>query len=272
MNAELSAKYHKLTEILREFESVVVGYSGGVDSTFLLDVALKTIPARTLAVICRSPAYPIKEFIEAQAVAQQLGAQLMIVYADILSDPDFQRNPRNRCYYCKLKLFAQLQQIAANQGYAQVIDGSNLDDLDDYRPGMAALTKLKVRSPLLEAKLTKQEIRELSRAAKLPTWDKPSMACLISRIPFGDSITNERLQRIEEAETLIRSLGFKQVRVRDHKTLARIEVERNELDRVMTKETRQSIIYGLKGLGYMFVTIDLEGYRSSGSNEAPPAS
>lgn len=263
----LERKYERLKAILKEMGGVVVGFSGGVDSTFLLKTAQEVLGDKVLAVIASSETYPSREIDEALKLARALGVRYKLIKTHELQDPNFRKNPPQRCYYCKKELFSRLKKIAQEEGFSWVVDGSNYDDLKDFRPGTQARDELGVRSPLQEARLTKEEIRHLSRSAGLPTWDKPSFACLASRFPYFSEIKEEVLVRIAQAEEFLRSQGFRQVRLRHHGLLARIEVPPENIPRLLEPELRQKIVQRLKHLGYQYVTFDLEGYRSGSMNE-----
>jgi len=263
----LQRKQSALERILRDLGSVLVAYSGGVDSTFLAAAAHRTLGPRALAVTAASPTYPSSEVEEARSIARSLGLRHLVIETDELENPAFVRNDRSRCYYCKGELFAKLWDIARQEGLAAVADGSNADDVEDYRPGRQAGVELSVRSPLLEAGLTKLEIRELSRQWGLPTWKKPSFACLSSRFPYGTSITLDALERIERAEEYLKSLGLGQLRVRHHDPIARIEVEPESFGLFLDPEVRRRVVRHLRDLGYSYVTLDLEGYRTGSLNE-----
>ncbi|MDP3143559.1 MAG: ATP-dependent sacrificial sulfur transferase LarE [Candidatus Omnitrophota bacterium] len=265
MNKILSRKLNRLRNILSRMKSVLIAYSGGVDSTLLLKVAKEVLEDKTLAVIASSATYPKKEMREAKKLAEKLKVRHLVIKTRELNDPRFVSNPVNRCYFCKKELFTKLKDIARKRNLKYVCDGSNLDDLKDFRPGTIAKKQLKIRSPLQEAKLTKADIRNISRELKLATWDKPSLACLASRLPYKTRISPSVLKRIDAAENYLRALGLVQVRVRHHGNLARIEVEKDSLGRVL--KLIKKIIKKFKGLGYTYITLDLQGYRTGSMNE-----
>jgi uncharacterized protein len=265
------AKLDRLRAILREMGSVAIGYSGGVDSTLLLRVATDILGPQALAMIGRSATYPTREFEEAVRLAGAMGARWLVVDTEETDDLKFRENPANRCYYCKTELFGKLGGIAAQENIRWIADGTITDDLSDYRPGMQAKSEKDVRSPLLEAGLSKAEVREISRELGLPTWDKPAFACLSSRFPYGTGITRENLTRVDTAETFLRDNGFRCFRVRFHDaTTARIEVGVDEIVRMMDPAFRTSLVARLKDLGFVYVTLDLQGYRTGSMNEVLP--
>jgi len=265
---QLDTKFQKLKDILTELGSAVVAFSGGVDSTFLLQVARDVLGTeRVIALTATSPTYPSHEFNESVKLAKELGVQQIVVDSNELEIPGFADNPPQRCYHCKKELFAICLNKARELGYAEVLDGSNLDDLDDYRPGRQAAAELKVRSPLLEAGLTKEDIRALSRRSGLPTAEKQAFACLASRFPYGTRITAERLEQINRCETFMRENDFHTFRVRYHGETARIEVALDELSRIIDDKVRLQLLAEFKAAGFTYVALDLQGYRTGSMNE-----
>jgi uncharacterized protein len=268
VTTELEEKYRRLMQILEAMGGVVVAYSGGVDSSLLLKVSVDVLGDRALAVTAESETYPAREGAEAIELARRLGARHRVIHTEELAIQHFADNPPERCYYCKTELFEKLLGIAREEGLAAVADGSNVDDADDYRPGMRAAAELGVRSPLREAGLTKADIRELSKELGLTTWNKPSFACLASRFPYGDQITAGKLQQVAAAETLLRGLQLAQARVRHHGDIARIEVDPSEFELITEPSNRTCIVAELRRLGYVYVTLDLRGYQTGSMNEA----
>jgi len=264
---EAYEKLDALKRWLAGMERVVVAFSGGVDSTFLLKVCASVLGRNTLAVNALSETYPEHEQKAARDLAEMLGVEFITVNTKELTNPAFAVNSPDRCYHCKHELFSKLKAIAAGRGINYILDGSTEDDLSDYRPGKKAGQELGVHSPLQEAHLTKEEIRLLSREMGLPTWDKPSYACLSSRFPYGDEITVEKLRRVDRAEALLRELGLRIGRVRHHGTIARIEVSPADLERILDDEVRKRVIAAFKEIGFKYVTMDLEGYRTGSMNE-----
>lgn len=268
----VQSKYQRLQSILKEMESVAIGYSGGVDSTLLVKVAVDILGDKAVAMIGRSETYPTREFEEAVRIAESIGARYVIVKTEETDVLKFRVNPVNRCYFCKTELFGKLDQIADREGLRWIADGTITDDVGDFRPGMKAKSEKNVRSPLLEAGLSKAEVRELSRHLGLPTWDKPAFACLSSRFPYGMSITKENLTKVDAAETFLRDEGFRYFRVRFHdERTARIEVGTEEINRLTDNDLRERLVRHLKELGFTYVTLDLQGYRTGSMNEVVPA-
>jgi pyridinium-3,5-biscarboxylic acid mononucleotide sulfurtransferase len=262
----LVEKERALCDTLSSLRSVVVAYSGGVDSAYLAYVAHRTLGDRAFAVTADSPSYPERHRQLAVRIAHDFGLHHEIIHTSELERPEYRANPANRCYYCKHELYTHLTEIARERG-ATVVDGNNADDRGDYRPGRQAAREFGVRSPLDEVDLLKDEIRELSRRAGLPTWDEPASACLSSRIPYHSEVTDEKLRTIEQAEQALRALGFRVFRVRHHDALARIEIAREEMARALEPEINAAILRELKAAGYRYVSLDLQGYRTGSLNE-----
>ena len=259
-------KEQALCDTLASFESVIVAYSGGVDSAYLAYIASRTLGDRAVAVTADSPSYPERHRALAIRIAKDFGLRHEIIKTAELENPEYRANPSNRCYFCKHELYTHLSRIAT-QRHAVVVDGNNADDRGDYRPGRQAAREFGVRSPLDEVDLTKDEIRELSHRAGLPTWDEPASACLSSRIPYHTEVTDEKLRTIERAEQAVRALGFRVFRVRHHDDLARVEIARDEMPRALEPDIADAIVRELKAAGYRYVTLDLQGYRLGSLNE-----
>ena len=260
-------KLDVLKNNIKSMGSVAVSFSGGVDSTFLLKVAHDVLGDRVMAITARSSAYPEREFREAADFAHQLGVRHMVIVSEELEIEGFTDNPLNRCYLCKRELFSKICEIAKDQGVKNVADGSNIDDLSDFRPGIKALDELGIVSPLREAGLTKEDIRVLSREMQLPAWDKPAFACLSSRFPYGQKITKEKLTMVDKAEQYLLDLGFMQVRVRHHGDIARIEVAASERVKFFDDGLMDRIHSSFRQIGFNYVTLDMKGYRTGSMNE-----
>jgi uncharacterized protein len=262
----IDVKLERLRSLLGELGGVVIGYSGGCDSTLLAAVAKEVLGDRAVCVLASSATYPLSEEEEALETAGKFGFTVIRIETGELENEDFAANTSDRCFFCKKELFGRLIEIAGEHGIRWVADGANVDDLEDYRPGSRAAVELGIRSPLREAGLTKNDIREIAKRMGLPTWDKPSLACLASRIPYGTRIDPGTLRRLDEAERFVRELGFRQVRVRHHGDIARIEVEPEEIERLAGPEIRRRVADKLKELQYLYTALDLDGYRMGSMN------
>ena len=263
----LADKEARLYALLGEFDSLLIAYSGGVDSAFLALAAARALPGRMLCVTADSPSYPRRHRDMAQTIAHDFQLPHEIIETSELERPEYRANPANRCYYCKTELYEHLSQLAGARGFAAIADGSNADDRGDYRPGRQAAREFGVRSPLDEANLTKVEIRELSRRLGLPTWDEPASACLSSRIPYQSEVTIGKLSMIERAEDVLRRHGFRICRVRHHDTVARLEIGRDEMARALDPAIADALVTEIKAVGYQYVCLDLQGYRTGSLNE-----
>jgi uncharacterized protein len=264
---ELRSKHERLVEILGSLDRVMVAFSGGVDSSFLLRVAHEVLGSRVVALTTVSPTNPEDDTATAIALARALGVEHVVIEADELEIPSYAANPVNRCYFCKNALYEICTAHAGPRGITTIVDGVNADDLGDYRPGLRAADEHRTRHPLVEAEMTKADVRALSRVLGLPTWDKPASPCLSSRFPYGTEITHERLQMVARAETALRDLGFCEVRVRYHGDIARIEVPAGELARFADPEVRRAATAGVRAAGFRWVTLDLDGFRSGSLND-----
>ena len=266
MDPLLLDKTNNLKALLADMGGCVIGFSGGVDSTLLFAVAAEVLGQRVLAVTATSETYPVRELNEARELATRIGGRHRVIVSEELDIPEFRHNPRNRCYYCKHELFGKLRAIADQEGLPHVLDGTNLDDRGDHRPGRQAAGEIGVRSPLEEAGFTKQDIRDLSREMGLPTWDKPAFACLSSRFPYGTAITAERVRTVGQAEESLRELGFRTLRVRYHGDVARLELGPDEFAQAVG-DVRDEVVERVKRAGFAYVALDLQGYRSGSMNE-----
>jgi uncharacterized protein len=263
----LDTKEERLREIFRELDSVIVAYSGGVDSSYVAYVANAELGPRAVCITGQSASLPEYQRAEIDGVVQKFGFQHEVIQTDELENPGYRANNPDRCFFCKDELYTKLESVARIRGIDNIVDGSTVDDLGDYRPGRRAASQHAVRSPLIEAGLTKSEVRELSRRATLPTWDKPASPCLSSRIAYGTTVTIERLSKVDRGEEILREFGFREFRVRHHDQLVRIEIAPAEMDRVLRKELIDELARRFRELGFKYVTLDLEGFRSGSMNE-----
>jgi uncharacterized protein len=261
------AKEERLRELFRELESVIVAYSGGVDSSYVAYVANEELGSRAVCITGQSASLPAYQRAEIDRVVETFGFQHELIDTEELENPAYQANNANRCFFCKDELYTKLESVARTRGIKSIVDGSTVDDLGDFRPGRQAAAQHAVRSPLIEVGLTKSEVRELSRKATLPTWDKPASPCLSSRIAYGTTVTIERLRKVDRGEEILRDFGFREFRVRHHDQLVRLEIAPAEMDQVLRKDLLDELAKRFRELGFKYVTLDLEGFRSGSMNE-----
>jgi uncharacterized protein len=264
------AKEEQLRDLFRALDSVIVAYSGGVDSSYVAYVANEELGPRAVCITGQSASLPSYQNAEIANVVEKFGFHHEIIATDELENPSYSANNADRCYFCKDELYNKLESVARARGIEYIVDGSTVDDLDDYRPGRQAAKQHAVRSPLIEVGLNKSEVRELSRRATLPTWDKPASPCLSSRIAYGTTVTIERLNKVDRGEEILREFGFREFRVRHHDTLVRLEISAAEMERVLRKEVVEQLAARFRELGFKYVTLDLQGFRSGSMNEALP--
>lgn len=268
MTDELLMKYDRLKEYIASFKSAAVAFSSGVDSTFLLYAAKEALGENVIAVTASSCSFPKRELNEARSYCEQMGIRHFIVESEELEIEGFSHNPKNRCYLCKRELFEKILALAERENINEVMEGSNLDDNGDYRPGLIAVSELNIKSPLRKMGFTKDEIRQLSKHFNIPTWNKQSFACLSSRFPYGDLISREKLAMVDKAEQLLLDLGFHQVRVRIHDDLARIELDPREFEKFMAEDIRKEVYNRFKQYGFSYISLDILGYRTGSMNES----
>ena len=261
------AKEEQLREIFRELESVIVAYSGGVDSSYVAYVANAELGPRAVCITGQSASLPAFQRTEIDRVVERFGFQHEVIQTDELENPSYRANNSDRCFFCKDELYTKLESVARGRGIQTIVDGSTVDDLGDFRPGRRAAAQHAVRSPLIEVGLSKSEVRELSRRATLPTWDKPASPCLSSRIAYGTTVTIERLSKVDRGEEILREFGFREFRVRHHDQLVRLEIATAEMDQILRKEVFEELATRFRELGFKYVTLDLEGFRSGSMNE-----
>jgi uncharacterized protein len=261
------AKEEKLRELFRDLDSVIIAYSGGVDSSYVAYIANAELGPRAVCITGHSASLPAYQAAEIDSVVEKFGFQHEIIQTEELENPGYRANNADRCFFCKDELYTKLELVARSRGIHNIVDGSTVDDIHDYRPGRQAAAQHAVRSPLIEVGLSKSEVRELSRKATLPTWDKPASPCLSSRIAYGTTVTIERLSKVDRGEEILREFGFREFRVRHHDQLVRIEIAQAEMDRVLRKELIQELAARFRELGFKYVTLDLEGFRSGSMNE-----
>src|SRR6201988_2139743 len=266
------AKEERLREIFRELESVIVAYSGGVDSSYVAYVANEELGSRAFCITGQSASLPVYQRAEIDRVVERFGFRHEVIHTEELENPNYQANNANRCFFCKDELYTKLETVAQTRGIKSIVDGSTVDDIDDFRPGRQAAKQHAVRSPLIEVGMSKSEVRELSQRAGLPTWDKPASPCLSSRIAYGTTVTIERLSKVDRGEQILREFGFKELRVRHHDTLVRLEIAPSEMDRVLKQEVIEQLAARFRELGFKYVTLDLQGFRSGSMNEVLPLS